>query len=190
MLSRVSKSSSVTALDVAISLGLYFAERSKGPFKDHFFTFSTEPELVKIYGNTLQEKIQNMVSRNWGYGTNIEAVFSLILDTALRHKLKQEDLPETLYIISDMEFNESTDYSKTAFEYMKDSFRAHGYSLPTIVFWNVNSRGRNLPVQKDEVGATIVSGLSPSVFKMAVQNKKPIEVMLDILGSERYARIR
>ena len=190
MLSRVSKSSSVTALDVAISLGLYFAERSKGPFKDHFFTFSTEPELVKIYGNTMREKLSNMVSANWGYGTNIEAVFSLILSTAMRYKLKQEDLPETLYIISDMEFNESTDYSKTAFEYMKESFRAHGYSLPTIVFWNVNSRGRNLPVQKDEVGATIVSGLSPSAFKMAVQNKKPIEVMLDILGSERYARIR
>lgn len=176
---------------VALSLGLYFAERNKGFFKNHFITFSNRPKLVEVKGKNIVEKVKYAMSFNEVADTNIEAVFELILKTAVKNKVKQEELPETIYIISDMEFNHCTRGADiTNFENAKRRFEAYGYKLPQIVFWNVQSRNRQQPVTKNEQGAVLVSGCTPRLFsQIASGNYSPYQFMMDIISSERYAVI-
>ncbi|MFA5695833.1 MAG: DUF2828 family protein, partial [Bacilli bacterium] len=184
----VSGSMSGDPIAVSVSLALYFAERNKGQFKDHFITFSGKPMLQKIVGNTLLDKMNSIEQSEWEMNTDIQAVFDLILDSAVNSKAKPEELPETIYIISDMEFDSCCERS-TNYEMIKAKYESIGYKLPNIVFWNVNAHGKNMPVQKDESGVALVSGFSPVIFKMVTENKSPEEVMLDTINSERYAVI-
>jgi len=178
--------------EVALSLGVYFAERSKGAFANHFITFSSKPRLVEIKGKDIFEKINYCMSFNEVANTNIKAVFDLILSTAVKHKLLQRELPATLYIISDMEFDSCAENADiTNFEYAKKAFEANGYKLPTVVFWNVQSRNEQQPVTLNEQGVVLVSGASPRVFSMVQSgNLSPMAFMLDTLNTERYAKIQ
>ena len=88
---------------VALSLGIYFAERNRGQFQNHFITFSEHPRLVKIKGNDIVDKVMYCESYNECANTNIEAVFRLILTTAKIHQVPQEEMPSRIYIVSDME---------------------------------------------------------------------------------------
>ena len=124
--------------------------------------------------------------------TNIKAVFDLVLSTAVKYKLPQRDLPDTLYIISDMEFDSCAENADiTNFEYAKAAFDAHGYALPAVVFWNVQSRNEQQPVALNEQGVVLVSGASPRIFSMIQSgNLSPTAFMLDTLNAERYAKIQ
>lgn len=182
--------SSTQPLDVSVSLALYFAEHNTGPFKDYFLTFSERPELVKVSGATLSQKLSNISTANWGMNTNIQAVFNLVLNAAKSAAATAEDVPKVIYIISDMEFDSSTRNSGlTAFENAKEQFEQAGYKLPHLVFWNVNARSTNVPVTKNEGYVTLVSGLSQSTFRYVIEGKTPYESMLSILNGERYAQI-
>ena len=177
--------------DVALSLGIYFAERNTGLFHDHFITFSTNPKLVEIKGKDLTERVRYCKSFNEVADTNIQKVFELILTAAVKNGLPQSEMPETLYIISDMEFNICTqDAGKTNFEYAKELYAAHGYRLPQVVFWNVQSRQEQVPVKMNEQGVALVSGCSPRIFGMVMQNElDPYKFMMKTIGSERYAPV-
>lgn len=124
--------------------------------------------------------------------TNIQAVFELILNTAVLHHIRQTDMPEMIYIISDMEFNCCTrDASMGNFEYAKKLYEDHGYRLPQIVFWNVQSRSTQQPVDMNEQGVALISGYTPKLFNMALSGQmNPHHFMMDTLNSERYACIR
>ena len=176
---------------VALSLGIYFGERTKGGFHNHFITFSHRPQLVEIKGNDLYEKIRYCASYNEVANTNIEAVFQLILKTAIDNHLPQSDLPEKLYIISDMEFDYcASNASLSNFENAKRMFERAGYKLPKIVFWNVASRNRQQPVTENEQGVALVSGCSPRIFSMVMDGMiGPYDFMLSVVQSERYAPI-
>lgn len=172
----------------SIGLAIYFAERNKGVFKDTFMTFSSKPSLVQLKGNTLYEKIQCIPSIV--ENTNLEAGLKLILDTAIRHNLSQEDMPKSLIIISDMEFDDATYRTdrETFYETMKNMYFQHGYNIPNIVFWNVDSRHNNFQVTSEYRGVQLASGQSPSVFKSILQNigKTPYEAMIDTLNDPMY----
>jgi hypothetical protein len=174
-------------IDVSISLAIYAAERNKGLFHNHFITFTNQPKLVSLEGcKTLLEKIQK-TNRDVGYDTNIQAAFDLILDTAKRHKLNQSEMPTKLFIVSDMEFN-SVD-NGTNFDKMKQKYANAGYTMPTLVFWNVASRNMQTPVTMNEDGVYLVSGCSSVIFKNALNCKatNPYEQMLEVLNGERYS---
>lgn len=176
---------------VALSLGLYFAERNKGAFKNHFITFSRNPRLVEIKGKDIVDKINYCKEFNEIADTNIQKVFELVLHTAVKYHVPQEELPETLYIITDMEFNCCTvGADLTNFQYAKELFEAHGYKLPQIVFWNVASRNVHQPVKMNEKGVILISGCTPRIFSMAAGGHlDPYEFMMEVLGSQRYADI-
>ena len=181
-------------IDVAISLGLYFAERNKGAFRNHFITFSDNPGLIEVKGADLADKVRYIMSAPWGGSTNIQAVFELILKTAVENDLPQSELPETLYIISDMEFNCCVwNAGLTNFEYAKKLFEAHGYRLPSVIFWNVQSRSRQSPVKMNEQGVALISGASPRIFSLVAKGEldllDPYKFMMSVIGSERYAGI-
>lgn len=176
---------------VALSLGIYFAERNKGAFKNHFITFSENPQLVEIKGRDIAEKVKYCESFNEVANTNIQKVFELILNTAIANSVPQAELPKRLYIISDMEFDYCTkDASCTNFEYAKQLFEDAGYKLPEVVFWNVASRNRQQPVTKNEQGVALISGCTPRLFSMAASGTmNPYTFMLEVVESERYAKI-
>lgn len=178
-------------ISVAVSLGMYFAERNKGAFRNHFITFSRSPQLVEIKGADLVEKVKYCMSYNEVADTNIQKVFELVLDAAVRNHLPQEELPETLYIITDMEFNYCTrDADITNFEYARELYRRNGYKLPQLVFWNVQSRNAQQSVCMNEQNVVLVSGCTARLFSMAVSgNLDPYRYMLQVLNSERYAPI-
>lgn len=178
-----------TPMAVSISLALYFAERNKGQFKDYFISFSKEPKLHKVQGETLLDRM-NSIELGDVCNTNIQAVFDLILNTAIQNWTSLQELPETIYIISDMEFDDACYSQFTNFQVIDAKYKQAGYKRPNLVFWNVDSRNDNLPVQKDERGITMISGLSPSIFKIAVEGKTPEEIMLDVINSERYSNIK
>ncbi len=176
---------------VALSLGIYFAERNKGAFKNHFITFSETPRLVEIKGEDILDKVRYCHGFNEVANTNIQKVFELILDAAKKNSVPQDELPKKLYIISDMEFDYcAKDASLTNFEYAKKLFAKAGYTLPEIVFWNVASRNRQQPVTKNEQGVALVSGCTPRLFEMVASGTmNPYAFMLEVLESKRYAKI-
>ena len=176
---------------VALSLGIYFAERNTGTFRNHFITFSENPRLVEIQGDTILEKVRYCHAFNEVANTNIQRVFELILQAAVKNRVPQSEMPAKLYIISDMEFDSCTRGAElTNFEYAKKIFAEAGYSLPRVIFWNVQSRNAQQPVTQNEQGVALVSGCTPRIFSMLRSGiLSPLGYMLDILGADRYAKI-
>lgn len=196
-------SGSVTALDVAISLGLYTSERMGGVFKDQFVTFSGSPALVKLKGS-LKQRYDQLSRADWGMNTDVQAVFKLILGAAVKHSVPQNEMPTKLLILSDMEFDacvvagqgKSNGYysaggsqvSVSAMEMIEKEYASAGYKVPQIVFWNLNGRAGNSPVTYNKVGAALVSGFSPSIVKSVLGGEEmtPLSIMLKTVMVERY----
>ncbi len=178
-------------INVALSLGLYFAQHNQGAFGNCFLTFSENPKLVEIKGTDLYEQVRYAASHNEVANTNIQKTFEVLLEAAITKGAKQNELPDTLYIISDMEFDVCTqDASLTNFQYAKALYAQHGYQLPKLVYWNVASRAQQMPVTMNEVGTALVSGCNPRLFEMILQdNLNPYMIMRQVLDAERYARI-
>ena len=185
----VSGSMTGTPMEVSIALGIYISERNEGVFKDAFITFSSKPTLEVLKGNLFQ-RVSQLSKADWEMSTNLEAVFTLVLKKATEAKLKQEDMPETLLILSDMQFNQATRSDKTAMGMIKKQYKDAGYKLPRIVFWNLRAVDKTFPVQNKD-GVAMVSGFSPSIMKNILQGKdfSPEGIMLDTVMSERYAPI-
>lgn len=180
----------IAPIDVAISLALYTAERAKGPFHNHFISFSSRPQLIEVEGADFCDKVYRIYRQNLCENTNIEATFDLILQTAINNHLSQDDLPETLIVVSDMQFDyarTSRNYSGTTLmEKIESKWNTYGYKMPKLIYWNVNASGDgNIPM-KDKDGVTFVSGASPSIFTQILTGKTGIDLMLEALLSERY----
>ncbi|MBL1225496.1 DUF2828 family protein [Enterococcus sp. BWR-S5] len=194
----VSGSMTGKPMEVAIALGIYLSERNHGEFKDYFMTFSEEPQLCALEGKDFVEKVQNLSRASWGYNTNLEKVFTVILSAAKKARFSQEQMIDKLYIISDMEFDAAVcgrnrNYSReTLFKKLKAMMSRAGYQMPEIVFWNVNARQQQLPVSAQEEGVKLVSGYSPSLFKDLIEDAtiSPEEFMLKVITSERYEPIK
>ena len=194
--------STCTALEVANSLAIYFAEKLDGVFKDKYITFSERPQYVDFTNaKSLAEKLNIAYEHDECANTNVEAVFDLLLETARRNNLKQEDIPANVLIVSDMEFDQGTSWSgrscywdhsynakrNALFESIKRKWQDAGYMLPRLVYWNVCSRTGTIPLQENEMGVALVSGFSPAIAKMVFSSKlDPFEVLVDALNVERY----
>ena len=194
----------VTALDVATALAIYCSEHAAPGFENEFITFGSMPKLVKFGQNmTLRDKMTLAYHEADCSNTDIEATMDLVLGTAKSNKLKQDQIPDVL-IISDMEFDCATtcfttyglpytsakDMS-TVFESIRKKFKAEGYDLPGLVFWNVNSRTNAIPLQENKYGVKLLSGFSQNVLNMALSNKlDPFDVLKETLLSKRYEVIK
>jgi len=180
--------SSTSCLDVAVSLGLYLADKNKGKFKDTFLTFSSDPQLLHLRGNIL-DKVKQMVSSNWEMNTNLHRALDKILRTALEGNVPQSEMPGALLILSDMQFDSCTRHDDSAMEMIKRKYTEAGYNVPNIVFWNLNAHD-NVPVKYDTRGAALVSGFSPSIVKAVLQaemdNFTPEAIMMQTIMNSRY----
>ena len=187
----------IQPINVSRSLGVYFAERCQGEFHNILMEFSSRPKLIDLNGcETLRDKVIEMSKYDECTNTDIEAVFMLILQTAINAKMKQSDIPDRILIVSDMEFDMATSqtgYSfgmKALFDELADRFAKHGYKLPKLVFWNINSRTNAVPLAENEMGVILVSGYSPNIMSMVLSNQTdPWLALKETLDSERYACI-
>lgn len=178
-------------MDVSVSLAMYIAERNKNEaFKDYFISFSTRPKFHKITGNTLSERCKS-VQLGYVANTDIQAVFELLLNRANEYKVPIEDMPKFILIISDMEFDDCTKNSSlTNFEYIRHKYYEANYPMPTLVFWNVNSRHNHTPVIINDIGVVLVSGCSPVIMKYALTACNNInDIITNVVESDRYNKI-
>jgi len=180
--------STVTCLDVSVSLGLYLAEKNTGKFKDTFLTFSALPELLHLRGNIL-DKVKQMVTSKWDMNTNLHLAIRKILETAVAGNVPKEEMPAILLILSDMQFDQCARYDDSAMEMIARKYAEAGYTMPNIVFWNLNAHD-NVPAKFDDKGVALVSGFSPAIVKGVLaadlDDFTPEAIMLKTIMSERY----
>ena len=181
--------SGLTCLEVAVSLGLYLADKNEGKFKDTFLTFSDKPELLHLKGN-INQKIDQMVKSDWGMSTNLHKAFERILDVAVKGGVPQEEMPAMVLILSDMQFNACVRHDDSAMQMIARKYKEAGYDLPKVVFWNLNAAYGNAPVKFDTSGTALVSGFSPAVVKPLLagdlETFTPESVMLKTIMDDRY----
>lgn len=190
VMADVSGSMTGRPMSISVSLALYFAEHNTGPFSGCYMTFSNVPALTKVVGDTLADKLRFIEHHNVGYNTDLAKAFDAILNAAIKSGAKGDDMPRTLYIISDMEFDDQmSNCGETNFDTAQRKFKEAGLELPHVVFWNVNARQNQSPATKFDSRVTLISGSSQSAFKYAVQGKTPIELMNEVVNGERYAKI-
>ena len=190
-------------INVAISLGLYCAEKANGPFAGHYISFASRPQLIKTEGVDFVDKVQRIYKTNLVDDTNIEATFDLMLNTAIQNRCSQDDLPQNVIIISDMEFNSATgcgwysrrndgfntENAETLLEGIAKKWAAHGYEMPHLIFWNVDARQNNIPMLGNG-RISFVSGMSPTIFETIMSGKTGYDLMMEKLNSDRYAVIQ
>lgn len=174
-------------MEISVSLGVYISERNKSIFKDAFITFSERPQMNYLQGTTAQ-RFKQLRRADWGYNTDLQAVFRLILMNATKHKISQDEMPTKLLIISDMEFDTATRRSDTNYTAIKKKYKEYGYEMPEIIFWNVNGRStNNFPVSFNKEGVALVSGASPSILKSVLKGSvSPTKVLRDTIDNPRY----
>lgn len=184
-------------INVAISIGLYAAERARGPFAGHYISFSSRPQLIETAGVDFVDKVRRIYSTNICENTNIEAAFDMLLNTAIKTHCKQSDLPKSIIVVSDMEFDAARGYYSrgnsnvnTLMESIREKWARYGYCLPHLIYWNCQARQNNIP---EDIGCGLVSyvsGMSPSIFETILSGKTGVDLMLEKLDSPRYECIR
>lgn len=195
-----------TPVYVATSLGMYCAEKANGPFAGHYVSFSQNPRLVKVEGVDFCDKVDRIIRTDLCENTDIEKTFDMLLDTAIRNGCSQEDLPQNIIIISDMEFDRARGYGRT-YDWATRTYKANnatpetlmegiarkwrecGYQMPHLIFWNVDARQNNIPMLGNGP-ISYVSGFSPSIFQTIMTGKTGLDLMFEKLDSPRYECIR
>jgi hypothetical protein len=194
----------VTCMDVAISLGLYISERNEGPFKDAFLTFSGNPKLQVLSGD-LKDRFTQLSRADWRMHTNIEAAFRVILDQAVKHSVSPDQMPDKILILSDMQFDAATStgggwyrsadvpkWNPTAQGMIEKMYNDAGYKAPKIIYWNIQSRGGDIPVAFDKMGTALISGFSPAIMTsvLGADEFTPQAIMDKTIMSNRYESIK
>ena len=204
----VSGSMTGQPMNAAVSMGAYIAERGKGPFKDHFITFSSNPALVRFEGVDIYDKFQRARQADWGGSTNIEATFDMMLNVALQNHVPASDMPQTLYIFSDMEFNGCMSCGPanasrwgygnrinvgaagitTLLEGIAQKWARYGYELPRVIFWNLNARQDNIPALGGRF--SYISGFSMAMIEEVLSGEDGYSLMMKKLNTDRYSCIK
>ena len=190
-----SYNTSIKPIDVAISLGMYAAERMTGAFANKYISFASRPQLINIEGVDFVDKVRRIYNTNLVDNTNLEAVFNLLRDTALMPGVDKNDLPKTLVIISDMEIDDGSYWRDeqtriTEMEKIRQEWTSLGLRMPKLVYWNVAARNNIILEDAHTEGGSFVSGASPVLYEAILTGKTGIQLMLDKLQSARYEQVK
>ena len=182
-------------IDIAISLGLYCADKAKGPFHGYYVSFASRPQLIATEGADFCDKVKRIYETNLCDNTNLEATFDLLLNTALRNHTPQDEIPENLIIISDMEIDAARGYyahnsntPEALMESIHKKWEQYGYKMPKLIYWNVNARNNTILDKSENV--SYVSGASPVIFQQIMSGKTGFDLMMDKLNNKRYNYIK
>ena len=176
----------------SIGMAIYFAERNQGAYHNLFMTFSSNPQIITLKGETLEQKIRYVEKAGWRMNTNLKAAFEKVLEIAVKNQIPQHEMPKSILVISDMEIDGCGNRDWTFYEQMKQKFWNYGYEIPNIVFWNVDSRHDVFHADAARVGVQLCSGQSVTAFKQIMSSVgcTPVEMMEKVINSERYECIK
>ncbi len=188
VLSDVSSSMNGLPMLVSITMGILIASCSTNPdFKNKVLTFESQPQFVELTGESLHDNVEILKQAPWGGSTNICAAFDAVLSET------PSVMVDKLIIVSDMQFNKADSvYNETTFEVMKNKFAEKGFTLPHIVFWNVNGSYGDYQTTANMSGVSMVSGFSLDILKSVIEGDdiSPFATMMRVLNKERYADIQ
>ncbi len=182
-------SGTLQAIHNSVSLALYIAQHNTGPLSNLVMTFCGQPSLYKVseLGKmaSLKQEANNLINTALDMNTDLEAVFTKLLELLKKGKVTPKDVPDTLLIFSDMHFDFVG--KRTVHEKVERKFKEAGYKLPQVVFWNLDGTSNNIPVKQNKDGVALVSGYSPSLMKSILKGvTTPYEVMLNTVMTPRY----
>lgn len=183
-------------MDVGDALTIYMAERLTGDLRNCFITFSSRPEFVELPDNSsLCDKLNFLSHYDDCSNTNIEATFDLLLDTLVQHNVPQEEIPQGIVIMSDMEFDHATDFragrpDATLFDHIQAKWDEAGYQMPHLTFWNLNAERALVPVIDNERGISMVSGYSVNNLQVVLAGASPEQVVEMLLAQPRYDAVQ
>jgi len=178
-------------LNSAVGLAVYFAQRNKGAFHNLWMSFSRNSAIHSLKGETLAQQLASIDTSEWDMDTNLERAFENVLNVACANHVPQDEMVKSLIVISDMEINECASTSWGFYDAMRERYANAGYEIPNVVFWNVDSRHDTFHADKDRKGVQLCSGQSAATFQQLMNSvgMTPTEMMLNVLGSARYAPI-
>ena len=191
VIADTSGSMSGRPMDTAVGLAIYFAQRNTGAYHNLWMNFSSSPSFQRVQGKTLKQILSNINYSNWSGSTNCEAAFDLILNTAIRNKVSPDEMPKSLIIVSDMEFDFCGGRRWTFYENMRAKYIQYGYEIPQIIFWQVDSRHDTFHADANHKGVILCSGQSTSTFKNLIGSigMTPTEFMYKTILSKRYESV-
>ncbi|KAJ3052140.1 hypothetical protein HK097_006837 [Rhizophlyctis rosea] len=159
-------------LDAAIGFSLLLAEIVAPPFGGNIITFSSEPQFHKVEGDTLRKKIWNVQQMSWNMTTDFQKVFDMILQRAQEHEVPADQMIKTIFVFSDMQFDQADpNGQRTDHQIIKKKFEDAGYTLPRLVYWNLNG-SKTAPVTAGEKNVCLVSGFSGQLFRLFTEGKE------------------
>lgn len=153
----------LTALDVCVSLGIYFSSLNEGYFKDHVIMFDSTSRVKKLTG-TFTQKCSQVPHNSMG-GTNFQSVINEIVRIRKSNPTIPVDMyPTTLLVVSDMQFDSAG--NKTNYEATQKKLTDVGLPRMNMIWWYVNGRSKEVPNKFDEEGVTIISGFDPAAITL------------------------
>lgn len=187
MCCSVGGGAALSCLDVCISLGLYLADKNTGPFKDCFLTFNDDSHIEVLRGDIVS-KVNQLRRAGWGGSTNLHSAFEEILRVGKQNQVADADMPKYLLIMSDMQFNHCVQNDHSAIEMIRAKYAESGYTLPNVIFWQLNAQMKGAPVTIHDTGTALVSGFSPSIMTsiLKAEGVDPMSIMLNTVNAPRY----
>lgn len=170
------------AIYPAVALGLVVSECASEAFRGMLITFSQSPKFVDVRDMSLREQIEGVTACNH-LNTDFQKVFEKLLERAVNKKLPQSEMPEHLFVFSDMQFDQCG--RRTNFDAIRDKFTYAGYRMPHMVFWNLVASVDKPSTINDNV--TMLSGFNTAILKNITIGRT--DAVLEVLNSERYAPI-
>ena len=198
-LSDVSGSMSGTPMQVSVALGILISELTHPAFKDRFLTFETHPQWHDLSScSSLKDKVNSTLQSPWGGSTDFERALDKILQACVAARVPEEEMPEALVVISDMQFDQARNRKRswdTKYGKIRKKWREAGYSkVPGIVFWNVRGDTKDFPVESNQKGVSMISGFSQNLLKQFMSGEllsmSPLDMLRKILDDERYDKAR
>jgi len=195
IMSDVSGSMNGTPMMVSIGFGILVSQLAHESFRDMVMTFDTNPCFHSLKDlKTFSQKVESLKGASWGGSTNFEGAMRLIVDVIEKNRLKEDEIPQSLLVVSDMQFNEAThntDYFSRgrnrdwgcAYDNIKNMFKkfgermyGHGIEPPQIIFWNVRANTVGFPAEAGVPGVSMLSGYSPALLKFIFSGELVDEV--------------
>lgn len=180
-------SNTITAMDVSIGMALYFSSRlsESNPFYKKFIAFSDDSAFIDWKSKSFSWMCEsNNLDKlgSWSMSTNIERALKNIATFAHKSNIGAEMVPNTLIIVSDMQFNQSSSENDNSIESGLKEFDKYGYERPKIIYWNVAGVA-NSPDRYNSKKVGLVSGFSPSILSAIFANEDftPYSIMMKTL---------
>lgn len=164
----------VRAVDICISLGIFFSTLNEGAFKNNVIMFDDTSRIKQLSGSFC-DKLSQIPHNSMG-GTNFQSVIDEIVRVRIANpNIPIKDYPDTLLIVSDMQFNCSGPV-ETNYETMMRKLRAVGLPDIKVIWWNLNNgRSKDFTNKINDTGVSMVSGFDPSIINMLTGKDNVVE---------------